>query len=213
MTIVLKRLAWTAVMILLEQPAASAQQATNLQQQLQQLKQQYEQTTRELEQRIAILEQEIQAQKDVTAKAQQTTAAAAALAARDAVRQALLDQSSQVGSTFQGQLPSRPTYDLLREAETKIEGLRQQVGSFEFHGFVYQRTQDGNPDHGWNRWVSFGARPEVFFTRFLSLAVDGGPITPRAALTHTTSGSARSRSRHKSVLDASSSAARFCGHS
>jgi maltoporin len=146
LTIRLKRLAWTAVMILLEQPSASAQQAADLQQQLQQLKQRYVQTTRDLEQRIAILEQQIQAEKDATATAQQTTAAAAASAARDAVRQALLDQSSQVGSTFQGQLPSRPTYDLLREAETKIEGLRQQVGSFEFHGYFrsgYGQNSEG----------------------------------------------------------------------
>ncbi len=26
--------------------------------------------------------------------------------------------------------------------------------------FIYQRTKDGNPQHGWNQWVSFGARPE-----------------------------------------------------
>jgi maltoporin len=144
--IVLKQVAWTAVMILLEQPSASTQQATDLQQQLQQLKQQYEQTTRELEQRIAVLEQQIQAEKDATAKAQQTTTSAIAQAARDAVRQALVDQSSQVGSTFQGQLPSRPTYDLLREAEEKIEGLRQQVGSFEFHGYFrsgYGQNSEG----------------------------------------------------------------------
>ena len=25
--------------------------------------------------------------------------------------------------------------------------------------FVYERTQDGNHDHGWNQWISFGARP------------------------------------------------------
>ena len=25
--------------------------------------------------------------------------------------------------------------------------------------FVYQRTKDGNPQDGWNHWVSFGARP------------------------------------------------------
>jgi len=40
--------------------------------------------------------------------------------------------------------------------------------------FVYQRTKDGNPQHPWQQWVSFGARPEVFFTKYLSLAFEGG---------------------------------------
>lgn len=39
---------------------------------------------------------------------------------------------------------------------------------------VFQRTRDGNPLHGWDQWVSFGARPEVFFTKYLSLAFEGG---------------------------------------
>jgi maltoporin len=40
--------------------------------------------------------------------------------------------------------------------------------------FIYQRTKDGNPQHGWEQWVSFGARPEVFFTKYLSLAFEAG---------------------------------------
>jgi len=40
--------------------------------------------------------------------------------------------------------------------------------------FIYQRTRDGVPQHGWNEWVSFGARPEIFLTKYLSLAVEGG---------------------------------------
>jgi maltoporin len=40
--------------------------------------------------------------------------------------------------------------------------------------FVYQRTKDGNPQHDWNQWVSFGARPEIFFTKYVSLAFEGG---------------------------------------
>jgi maltoporin len=39
---------------------------------------------------------------------------------------------------------------------------------------IYQRVKDGNPQHGWNQWVSFGARPEIFFTKYLSLAMEGG---------------------------------------
>jgi len=40
--------------------------------------------------------------------------------------------------------------------------------------FVYQRFKDGDPRHEWNQWVSFGARPEVFFTKYLSLAFEAG---------------------------------------
>jgi len=40
--------------------------------------------------------------------------------------------------------------------------------------FILQRTKDGNPQHGWDQWVSFGARPEVFFTKYISLAFEGG---------------------------------------
>jgi len=48
--------------------------------------------------------------------------------------------------------------------------------------FIYQRTKDGNPQHDWNQWVSFGARPEIFFTEHVSLAIEGG-------FDHTRSGS------------------------
>jgi maltoporin len=40
--------------------------------------------------------------------------------------------------------------------------------------FLFQRTKDGNPQDPWNQWISFGVRPEVFFTKHLSLAVEGG---------------------------------------
>lgn len=40
--------------------------------------------------------------------------------------------------------------------------------------FIYQRSKDGVPRDGWNQWVSFGARPEIFFTKYLSLALEGG---------------------------------------
>src|SRR5262249_13482796 len=39
---------------------------------------------------------------------------------------------------------------------------------------VYQRRQSGAPDAGWDEWLSFGARPEFFFTRILSLALETG---------------------------------------
>jgi maltoporin len=40
--------------------------------------------------------------------------------------------------------------------------------------FVFQRTKDGNPLHDWAQWASFGVRPEVFFTKHLSLTGDCG---------------------------------------
>jgi maltoporin len=40
--------------------------------------------------------------------------------------------------------------------------------------FVYQRTQNVNPRDGWNRWISFGARPQFFFSDHLSLAFESG---------------------------------------
>ncbi len=108
-------------------------QTDSLQQQLQQLKQQYTDTTRELEQRIAALERQIAEQKQTIAKTSGTISAAE-LAAQNAEK-AALGESNQVGANFQGQLPSAPTYDLLREADQKIAKLQEQLSTFEFHGY------------------------------------------------------------------------------
>jgi maltoporin len=107
---------------------ASAQQGEELLQQLQQLKQQYEETTKDLQRRITALEHEIEKDKE-------TRKESVALATQDAAGKASLAESHAVGQQFQGQLPSSPTYDLLREAETKIEGLEEAARSFEFHGY------------------------------------------------------------------------------
>jgi maltoporin len=115
--------------------AASAQQPDQMEQQLQQLKQQYQETTHNLEQRIAALEQQIEKQKEDNAKATQRTVSAVELGAEDAIQEAVLGASSQVGAKFQGQLPSEPTYDILREADAKIEKLNKQLSTFEFHGY------------------------------------------------------------------------------
>jgi maltoporin len=40
--------------------------------------------------------------------------------------------------------------------------------------FVYQRTHSGNPRENWNQWLSFGARPQYFFTDHLSVAFEAG---------------------------------------
>jgi maltoporin len=113
---------------------ASAQQNDPLQQQLQELKKQYNDTTRELEQRIATLERQIAEHKETEARSRAETVSAVELAAQEA-RKAIVGQSDQVGEKFQGQLPSEPTYDLLREADRQIAKLKDQVNSFEFHGY------------------------------------------------------------------------------
>jgi maltoporin len=105
------------------------QQSDTLQQQLQQLKQQYIDSTRELEQRIAALEKQIAEQKQTPAK----TISAAELAVEQGAK-AVAGQSQGI-DTFQGKLPSEPTYDLLREANQEIAKLKDQVNSFEFHGY------------------------------------------------------------------------------
>jgi maltoporin len=136
-----KRFAIGAAVVLLP-TLASAQQDGGLQQQLQELKRQYEQTTKDMQQRITTLEQQIQKQNEAAASQKEqaktsddATVSAAELAAETAVRKVLFGNSNKVGAQYQGQLPSVPTYDLLQEAETKIEGLQQQLGMFEFHGY------------------------------------------------------------------------------
>jgi len=113
---------------------AGAQTAAQLQQQLQELKQEYAETARMLEQRIAVLEQQIEQQKAVTTTPSENTVSAAELV-KEAAEKKVPSHADQVGAKFQGAVPSEPTYDLLREADQKIEKLQQQLGSFEFHGY------------------------------------------------------------------------------
>jgi maltoporin len=116
-------------------PGTGVLQTEDLQKQLEELKQQYQATTRDLEQRIAGLEQQIQKQKEAGEKAKEGVISAAELAAEQAAKKAALGQSDQVGAKYQGDVPSEPTYDLLEEADQKIEKLNQQISSFEFHGY------------------------------------------------------------------------------
>src|SRR5262245_21903125 len=129
------RLAWVALMILVKISAASAQETSDLQQQLHELREQYEQMTQDLQHRIVALEQQLERQKEATTEAEKATVSAADAAAREAVQKVLFGDGLTVGAQFQGQVPSRPTYDLLQEAETAIAQLKQQVSSFEFHGY------------------------------------------------------------------------------
>lgn len=101
---------------------ASAQQTTEgLQQELQALKTQYEKTTQQLQGRIAALEQ----QKEAAEKKQATVSASEL--AQEAAKQVALGQSGQVGANYQGKLPSDPTYDLIRDADTKIATPRLKI--------------------------------------------------------------------------------------
>jgi maltoporin len=130
-----KRALWIAAATAATALPTAAQQPDDLLKQLKQLKQEYEQTTSDLQQRIASLEQQIQKQKEASDKAKEGTVSAAELAAQEVAKKAVLGESEQVGAKFQGQLPSEPTYDLLREADVKIQKLNEQVSSFEFHGY------------------------------------------------------------------------------
>src|SRR5215469_9319483 len=114
---------------------ADASQSNDLQKQLEQLKKQYDATTHDMEQRIAALEQQIQKQKEESEKAKQGVVSAAELAAGKVAQNAVTGQSDQIGAKYQGQLPSEPSYDQLRDADAKIEKLQEQVKSFEFHGY------------------------------------------------------------------------------
>ena len=39
---------------------------------------------------------------------------------------------------------------------------------------IYQQVKSGKPGEGWGRWVSFGARPVVFFSEAFSTAFEAG---------------------------------------
>ena len=127
-------LACCAVMVSFSGLSAAGQQTDTLQEQLQELKQQYDTTTRDLQQRIAALEQQIKDDKEIQRTTKENTVSAAELAAEKATR-SVLGQSDQVGAKFQGQVASAPTYELLRDADQKIEKLQQELGTFEFHGY------------------------------------------------------------------------------
>ena len=133
----LKRLTWVAAVIFSAPLCAPAQQTDELQQQLEQLKQQYEATTHDLTERIAALEQQIEKEKQEQEKEKEAgeETKKGAVSVLKLAAEAAAGQSNQVGAKFQGQLAQAPIYDWLRESDTKIVGLQQQVGAFEFHGY------------------------------------------------------------------------------
>jgi maltoporin len=48
---------------------------------------------------------------------------------------------------------------------------------------IYQRTRGGEARRGWDEWLSFGARPQFFFSKVLSVALEGGVDHVRSAAT------------------------------
>src|SRR5579863_1398302 len=111
---------------------SSVARSQDAEQQLQQLKEQLETTTRQLEQRISTLEQQLGKQKDAkeqkSASDQQSSAVqhdkkASVVQTPETIQRSLFEQSNEVGGKFQGQLPSEPTYDMLREADEQIAKL------------------------------------------------------------------------------------------
>jgi maltoporin len=121
----LKRVVYLSAMWLWGAAMTSAQEVVDVRRQLDELKQEYQQKIRELEARLAVLEN--QTVPDVSTSVRST----AQLVSETAKQAALAPPP-----TFQGQLPSEPTYDLLQEAETKIHNLERQAKSFEFHGYL-----------------------------------------------------------------------------
>jgi maltoporin len=138
----MKRLSYLAVVLMYAISVAAAQPATGtggqpsdpLQQQLEELKRQYAETTRSLEQRIAALEQQIEKTKEAAAAPKEGAVSVVQLA-QEAAEKTVSGESSQVGATFQGKVPSEPTYDFLKEADVRIDKLEDQVKAFEFHGY------------------------------------------------------------------------------
>lgn len=113
---------------------AHAQQTDDVQKQIEQLKQQYERTTRELQERISALEQQLKNEastKDESSPKQAASGVANAL--EDAAKTAF--GQSKEKQALQGQVPAAPTYDQLRDADTRIQKLEQQAKAFELHGY------------------------------------------------------------------------------
>jgi maltoporin len=131
----LKLLVCLAVVVHFGPAILTAQEGDPIQKQLEELKQEYAATTQAFELRIAALELQIANQKEASEKAKERTVSTVDLAVKNAAKQLVLGESGQVGAQFQGQVPSEPTYDLLKEADQRIAKLQEQAGAFEFHGY------------------------------------------------------------------------------
>ena len=132
----LNKVTWILALVLLVVWPVHAQQTDEVQKQIQQLKQQYEQTTRELQERIAALEQQQKKESETRKNPPkgEGVVSAVELAAQDAAKAAF--GQSRENQALQGQVPSAPSYDFLRDADTRIRKLEDELKSFEFHGYL-----------------------------------------------------------------------------
>jgi maltoporin len=142
---------------------SSVARSQNTEQQLRELKENFEATAKQFEERISTLEQQLEAERDAKklknasaerapTKEPPTNPTAVQIVGKPEKPQPT--ESNEVGAKFQGQLPSEPTYDLLREADEKIAKLQERESSFEFHG--YFRSGFGLNSHG-GQQVAFEA--------------------------------------------------------
>lgn len=69
-------------------------------------------------------------------KAKAGTVSATELAAQKIASNTATGNTGSVGAQYQGQLSAEPTYDQIRDADTKIEKLQEEVKSFEFRGYL-----------------------------------------------------------------------------
>jgi maltoporin len=102
-------------------PPAAAQQPEQPEQQHDQ------QNMAELERRVTALERALESEKQ--------SRSPPAAPPQETPKKTAVAESTSAGQDFQGRVPAAPTYDLLREAETKIDGLEKELKSFEFHGY------------------------------------------------------------------------------
>jgi maltoporin len=132
---ILTKVASIVVLILYAAFSAHAQQTDDVQKQIEQLKQQYEQTTRELRERIAALEQQLKTEGATKADPPgKQVASGLGNALEDAAKTAL--GQSKEKQALQGQVPAAPTYDQLRDADTRIRKLEEEAKVFELHGYL-----------------------------------------------------------------------------
>ena len=133
----LNKFAFILALVLFVVLPARAQQTTDeVQKQIDQLKQQYEQTTRELQERIAALEQQLKKESDSSQNPpkKEVTVSPVEQALQDAAKVAL--GQSDKNQAKQGQVPSASTYEFLRDADTRMHKLEDQLKTFEFHGYL-----------------------------------------------------------------------------
>ena len=136
LTPALKKVTWILFLALAVVLPAHAQQTDEVQKQIQQLKQQYEQTTRELQERIAALEQQQKQQIETKENPpkEEGVVSAVGLAAEDAAKTAF--GQSKENQALQGQVPAAPSYEFVRDADTRIKKLEDELKAFEFHGYL-----------------------------------------------------------------------------